>query len=324
MKLSIIIPTLNAERFLPRTLKSALAAGAQVPGPWEIIAVDNGSSDRTLDLLKRAVKDHSGRIRLATCSTPGAAAARNLGASLSSGEWLQFLDADDTLAPDKITRQLELAHSADWVVGAYRHLYPDGSTEDSIPHADLWLGLFHDFRTGCTHSHLLRRTALDRAGGWDERLASNQDPELVFRLLKAETPHVIDPVVGSFYHHHDSADRITHRDPAGGCQRRVQMLAAANSYLIAHRPEYWREHAPYFLGALLRAIRMLATFDLESASDAYRAYFGHPNEWAIDQSYELVGRYTRLYPYLGFRNLERLRLALATVLPEALKRRLKA
>lgn len=323
MKVSIIIPARNAERYLSRTLESALAAGARVPGQWEIIAVDNGSTDGTLPMLRAAADRHPDLLHLARCPTPGAAAARNHGAALSSGEWLQFLDADDTLAPDKIARQLELSGGADWIVGAYRHLYPDGTTEDSIPHPDLWLGLFHNYRTGHTISNLLRRTAFDAVDGWNEALASNQDPDLHFRLLKAGITYHIDPVVGSYYHHHDSPDRITYGDPAGGAQRRVQMLAAANSFLIANRPDYWHTHAPYFLGALLRAIRILATYDLDSAATAYSAYFGRPNEWAIDRPYALVGRYTRLYPYLGFRNLERLRLALATVLPESLKRRLK-
>ncbi|MBB4079347.1 glycosyltransferase involved in cell wall biosynthesis [Lewinella aquimaris] len=323
MTVSIIIPTLNAEPFIERSLQSALRAGAQVQGEWEIIAVDNGSKDNTIALLERAAINHPNRITITHCAQRGAAAARNAGAKASTGEWLQFLDADDTLAPDKIRRQLASAGDAEWVAGAYRHLYPDGSTEDSIPHPDLWRGLFHDFRTGCTHSNLLRRDAFNAVGGWNDKLPSNQDPDLWFRLLRAGTSFIIDPVVGSYYHHHAGV-RITGSDPSGSAQRRVQMLAAANAHLIEAQPEYWNEHAPYFLGALLRAVRMLATYDLDSATQAYRAYFAAPNEWAIDRPYELVGRYTRLYPYLGFRNLERLRLALADWLPETLKRRLKA
>ncbi|WP_157974348.1 glycosyltransferase family 2 protein [Lewinella sp. IMCC34183] len=323
MLVSIIIPAYNAEPFIERSLQSALAAGAQVPGRWEIIAVDNGSTDRTPALLREAARQHPEVLRVVTCRRRGAPAARNAGVAASSGAWLQFLDSDDTIDADKIARQLALAGEADWVVGAYRHLYPDGTTEDSIPHPDLWHGLFHDFRTGCTHSNLIRKRAVQEVGGWDERLPSNQDTFLWFRLLQADVRTVIDPVIGSYYHHHYGA-RITGADPAGSTQHRIQMLAAANAWLIDNRPQYWHRHAPFFLGALLRAVRMLATYDLQSASEAYDAYFGRPNEWAIDRPYELVGRYTRLYPYLGFRNLEWTRRKLARILPDRWKRRLKA
>ncbi|MCP9236382.1 glycosyltransferase [Lewinella sp. JB7] len=323
MTVSIIIPTFNAERYIRRSLLSALAAGARVPGRWEIVAVDNGSTDRTVAFLEQAVREHPAQLRLIHCTQRGAPAARNYGARHSSGEWLQFLDADDTIAPEKICRQLLLAGTADWVIGAYRHLYADGSTEDSLPHPDPWRGLFHNYRTGHTISNLVRRPAFDRIGGWDESLRSNQDPDLHFRLLRAGVPFVLDSVVGSFYYHHHGP-RIVGSDPGGAMQRRIQMLAAANAFLIDTRPEYWHEHAPFFLGALLRAVRMLATYDLPSAIEAYGAYFGHPNDWAINRPYQLVPRYTRLYPYLGFRTLERLRLSLAGVIPDPLKRMLKS
>ncbi len=322
MKVSIIIPCLNAERFIARSLESALQAGTRVPGKWELIAVDNGSTDRTPQMLREFAARHGTYVRVTTCPRPGAPAARNHGASLSTGEWLQFLDADDTIAPDKISRQLALAGNADWVVGAYRHLYPDGSTEDSLPAVPLWEGLFHNYRTGCTHSNLLRRSAFERINGWDESLASSQDIDLWFQLLRAATPYVIDPVVGSFYHHH-AGPRITGSDPAGTLQRRIAMLAVANAHLHTHQPAYWHARASYFRGALLRSVRMLATHDLDAAATAYRTHFADSVYGDTGHPFELVPRYTRLYPTLGFRKLERLRLGLADVLPPAIKQRLK-
>ncbi len=323
MRISVIIPVLNGEDCIQRAIHHALAAGAQVEGEWEIVVVDNGSSDGTTALLNKAVQSYPEKVRWLTCRRPGAAAARNHGASATSGEWLQFLDADDSIAPDKLGWQLALAGDADWVVGAYRHLFADGSTEDSMPAPGLWEGLFHQFRTGCTHSNLIRRSAFEQVGGWNEGLPSNQDPDLHFRLLKAGIPYVIDPVVRSFYHHH-SGPRITTDHPAGSLQRRITMLADANTYLHTNQPAYWRAHAPYFRGALLRSVRMLATYDLQAASTAYRAHFFDSAYGNLGRPFDLVPRYTRLYPALGFRNLERLRLALAGVLPPAIKQRLKA
>ena len=324
MKVSIVIPAYNAAPFLERAIQSAIQAGSQVQGGWEVIIVDNGSTDATGELITAAVQAHRGRIRSAFCSRPGASAARNLGAAMSTGEWLQFLDADDTLAPDKINHQLRLAGGAEWVVGAYRHLYPDGSTEDSLPHPDLWLGLFHDFRTGHTISNLVHHSAFDTIGGWNESLPSNQDPDLHYRLLRAAVPYVIDTHVASFYHHH-TGPRITSSDPARKMRVRVRFFADANHYLLTSRPTYWRQHAPYFLGALLRAVRMLATYDLPAAEVAYADYFGPDRPWPLpDQPLELTPRYTRLYPTLGFAALERSRLFLARYLPPTLKQLLKS
>ena len=324
MEVSIIIPAYNAEEVVERSLHSALAAGARVNGQWEIIAIDNASTDGTLDRLHRVESLHPAIIRVAVCHQPGAPAARNLGAQLSKGKWLQFLDADDTLHPDKIAHQLAVAGQADWVVGAYRHLYSDGSTEDSLPHPDLWRGLFYDYRTGCTHSNLIRREALEAIGGWDESLVSNQDPDLCFRLLQARTDYTLDNNVLSYYHHHDSPIRITGSDPALRYVLRLQLLSQARHYLESAQPSYWQLNEGYFLGAILRVLRQLATYDLEAACAGYQKHFLGTNTLDSNLKLELVSQYTRLYPYLGFRNVERLRLALANVIPEELKRILKS
>ena len=104
----------------------------------------------------------------------------------------------------------------------------------------------------------------------------------------------------------------------------MDLVANTVSFLINERPTYFTEYSSYFLGALLRSIRILATYDLTAAAHAYETYFGPAALWTTGGPYALVPRYTRLYPYLGFRNLERLRLALAGVLPASIKQRLKA
>ncbi len=324
MQVSIIIPIFNAQPFLERTMAAALAAGTQVQGGFEIIAVDNGSTDASPHILEAVANQNPNVVRILSCPGRGASIARNYGLAHSKGKWLQFLDADDTLHPDKIAHQLAVAGQADWVVGAYRHLYSDGSTEDSLPHPDLWRGLFYDYRTGCTHSNLIRREALEAIGGWDESLVSNQDPDLCFRLLQARTDYTLDNNVLSYYHHHDSPIRITGSDPALRYVLRLQLLSQARHYLESAQPSYWQLNEGYFLGAILRVLRQLATYDLEAACAGYQKHFLGTNTLDSNLKLELVSQYTRLYPYLGFRNVERLRLALANVIPEELKRILKS
>jgi glycosyltransferase involved in cell wall biosynthesis len=323
MKVSIIIPAHNAEAFIGRALQSAMGAGTQVRGGYEIIVVDDGSTDGTSDVVGRFV---AGGAPILLLSQPksGAPAARNAGVAASSGEWLQFLDADDTFDGDKIARQIRLGQDAAWVVGAYRHLFADGSTEDTLPADDLWKGLFYGFRTGHTISNLLRRDAFQRVGGWDETLTSSQDPDLHFRLLRAGVPAVRDEVVGSYYHHHAGPGRITHSDAAERYRTRTELLTRATTFLERNRPEYWHANAPYFLGGLVRVIRQWATYDVESAAAFYQNRLADRPDYSSRFPLPHLPRYTRLYPLLGFERTERLRLSLSTVLPPSLKRLLKA
>src|SRR5687768_14457984 len=98
---SIIIPAYNAERFIKETIMSALRQS------WpskEIIVVDDGSSDLTYKIAKSFENDG---VKLFTQPNSGACAARNKGFNESSGRYIQFLDADDLMASNKITEQME-------------------------------------------------------------------------------------------------------------------------------------------------------------------------------------------------------------------------
>ncbi len=97
---SIIIPFYNAERYLSATLQSAID---QTWNNKEIIVVDDGSTDRSIELITNFKSD---KVKLYQQQNKGAAAARNLGLSHAKGEYVQFLDADDLLSKDKIEKQV--------------------------------------------------------------------------------------------------------------------------------------------------------------------------------------------------------------------------
>src|SRR6201987_6545220 len=97
---SILIPAYNAEEWIAETIQSAIA---QTCPRKEIIVVDNGSSDRTAEVARRFA---SKEVVIISTENQGAAAARNHAFQLSQGDYIQWLDADDLLAPDKIERQL--------------------------------------------------------------------------------------------------------------------------------------------------------------------------------------------------------------------------
>ncbi|MEM6773065.1 MAG: glycosyltransferase, partial [Bacteroidota bacterium] len=260
---SIIIPAYNAAWCLERAVQSALE---QTYPTTEIILVDNCSSDGTPSIIERYATSYPERVMAAYCATPGASAARNQGLRLARGEWVQFLDADDTLQTSKIDHQIkELKPGVRWIIGGYCNLFPDGKRTINLPNEDPWRGLVFQYRIGNTSANLFHRNAIRAIKGWREDLQMEEDPDLHFRLLQAKTPYQFVPEPLANYHHYPSKNRLSQRNLAEGNLRHLELILAVNEYLRAARRDYWQNHKAYFLGAALRSIRILATYDLGKA-----------------------------------------------------------
>jgi len=103
---SILIPAYNAEPWMADTIQSALG---QTWSNKEIIVVDDGSTDQTLSVARHFA---SKTVSVVTQENLGASAARNRAIELSQGDYIQWLDADDLLSPDKIAKQMTEAEQA--------------------------------------------------------------------------------------------------------------------------------------------------------------------------------------------------------------------
>lgn len=190
---SILIPAFNAEEWIADTLRSALG---QTWEPKEIIVVDDGSIDKTLAIARQFESD---RVRVVAQKNQGAAAARNTAFSLSKGDYIQWLDADDLLAPDKIARQMEARATCPskrvLLSGAfgcfiYRQynakFVPTGLWADLSPLDWLTCKLEHNTYMQ-TATWLVSRELSVAAGPWDTRLLADDDGEYFSRvLLKSE------------------------------------------------------------------------------------------------------------------------------------------
>ncbi|MFZ4619226.1 MAG: glycosyltransferase family 2 protein [Bacteroidota bacterium] len=105
---TVIVPCFNGERFLSRTLDSVLW---QTHGLWECIVVDDGSTDRTAEIIQSYIlKDP--RFKVHHKKNGGLASARNAGIALAQGEFIQLLDADDVLLPNRLERCLRYIDSS--------------------------------------------------------------------------------------------------------------------------------------------------------------------------------------------------------------------
>ena len=121
---SIITPCYNGEKYIPQTIRSVLA---QTWENWEMIIVDDGSSDSSAQII-RSFAEADSRIRLLQQENAGSAAARNAGIRAARGRYLALLDADDLWEPEFLQRQLEFMakHNALCVCCAYRCIDEEG------------------------------------------------------------------------------------------------------------------------------------------------------------------------------------------------------
>jgi glycosyltransferase involved in cell wall biosynthesis len=202
---SILIPAYNSEEWIADTLQSAIAQTWQRK---EIIVVDDGSTDRTAEVARRFA---SKEVSVVTKENGGAAAARNRAMELSQGDYIQWLDADDVLAPDKIEKQLvalgDIANkrillSAPWAYFSYRtnraRFVPNSLHQDLSPVEWLLRKMGENLHMQ-TGTWLTSRELADAAGPWDTRMISDDDGEYYCRVLLASQGTRFVPESKVFY-----------------------------------------------------------------------------------------------------------------------------
>lgn len=198
--ISIIVPSYNYGHLVAETIGSIQR---QTYTDWEMIIVDDGSTDNTAAIVKeRAAADP--RIRFFQQSNAGPSAARNLALREAKGDFIQFLDADDLLEPGKFSSQLAVfagMPEADIVYGPVRYFKEDASNEAN------WLYTYWGEEKewmpkikGCakdllvpalkgSFAHiscfLFRRSIVDKAGPWDNTKRAAEDYLFVLNCILA-------------------------------------------------------------------------------------------------------------------------------------------
>lgn len=162
MKISVVIPVYNTERYVAEAIDSVLA---QTRPPHEIILVDDGSTDRTPAVLA----SFASRIVVVRQQQSGQTVALNAGIARATGDYLAFNDADDLWLPEKLAQQCALLArepELDAVFGTVRQfISPDWLEAELSPGAE-----YHDQPGVCRGAMLIRRSAFDRIGPFDPSL----------------------------------------------------------------------------------------------------------------------------------------------------------
>ncbi|MBV9928473.1 MAG: glycosyltransferase family 2 protein [Acidobacteria bacterium] len=184
---SVVIPTYNRAPLLGRSVRSVLA---QTYRDFELIVVDDGSTDETAAVVEGFEDPRVTYVRLARKG--GAGAARNAGVRLARGRFLAFQDSDDEWLPSKLSQQMSEFERGPSTLGVVytdmQRVWGDGTTSRlAAPdvHSGRLLGDTAAFYQVCdlgVQSTVIRREFLDAAGHFDERLPALEDLELFIRL----------------------------------------------------------------------------------------------------------------------------------------------
>jgi len=261
---SVIIIFLNAERFMEEALKSVFA---QSYDHWELILVDDGSSDGSTAIARRYAHQHAGKLRYFDHEghqNRGMSASRNLGIAQAAGEYIAFLDADDVWLPHKLERQVALLEErpdAGMVYGLSQWWYswtgkPEDGQRDFVhelgaaPNAvvrppALVAPFFFTQRAAIPNPSnvLIRRLAIEKVGGFENSFAGLYEDQAFLAKMCLTTPVLASNECWDRYRQHpDSIDALA-RASGKSREARIFFLDWLADYLSAHGVqdrEIWR------------------------------------------------------------------------------------
>ena len=214
---SVIIPTLNRERYIRQCIESALS---QDYPNLEVIVVDNGSTDNTPEILA----SFGNRIKYLKEEKKGVSAARNKGLRAARGKFVAFLDSDDFYLPEKISlsvkkmledRSVSLIYTDYILVDSEGRPIKTVNTNYSQPEELLWTFIKNLFNVVPSIT-LIHQKCLEKTGYFDETLLNcHEDNDLWFRMMKAgyRFGHIPKPLTAYRWHAGNISRSKNNREP---------------------------------------------------------------------------------------------------------------
>lgn len=309
-KVSVLVPVYNAEKYIRQCIESVLN---QTYPNVELILVDDGSKDNSLEICRFY---EGPRVKVVTQTNKGACAARNLALTLATGDYIQYLDADDYIDKHKIKAQMA-ARSP----GAGENEVLSGkmvvlNDNTSVPHEvegplfanfsnprkwllSSWLGL----GMFSPNVWLIPRKLIEKAGAWNERLHLNQDGDFFARVLMlASNINYCSEAVA--YYRKDNINSIS-RSGTNSLIKAKSLLTSYKNYIdYAQKYQFVDELKKGLANNLLSYQYIYYDTFPQLCADARRAFncLGYTSGWPVGGA-----NFRRLASLLGFKNALRLR-----------------
>ena len=228
---AVLMPCRNAAPWVAAAVRSCLEQDVDC----EIIAVDDGSTDATREIVQK----FGPSVKLIDGPARGAPTARNIAFEASTAPFVQYLDADDVILPGKFEAQVGYlqANAADAVYGDWRYWFDDGATrrlgpvQRAGPQDDPVEALLDDWWIP-SMAPLYRREAVAASGGWDVSLPSGQDHDFLLSVVIGGAVLAYQPGCHSLYRRHSEGTVSRTGDPREWLAARVVMLQKAERSLV--------------------------------------------------------------------------------------------
>jgi glycosyltransferase involved in cell wall biosynthesis len=240
----VVLIVFNGEDFIVEAMESA---AGQTYGDWELVIVDDGSTDSTPELIEAFARAHGDRVRIVRHpggENLGMSATRNLGIREARGEYVTFLDHDDAMLPEKLERQVRVLDEqveVAAVIGPNVRWYSWSGGEDSNQDLRVRLdavveppGMLPEFLVhpaATPQAFMVRRSVLEELGGFDSEFRGMyEDQVFLARLLTRYRVYVMREVLHKYRQHEESCVVRARRNGTRTAARR-RFLGWLDGYL---------------------------------------------------------------------------------------------
>lgn len=312
---TVVIPAYNAIDHLAETIETVYAQTYQ---NFELLVVDDGSTDSTVDLIASLAEQKP--IRVITQSNRGVSAARNKGIKESRGKYIAILDADDLWEPTKLEKQVN-ALDADpqaglcyaWTAMADSEGQATGRVITSHAAGDVWQQLAEMNIVCCGSTPLIRRSCFDDVGMFDENLLFSEDWDMWWRIA-AKYPFCVvkEPLVR--YRQHSSSHSTD-------CQAMLETSRTLIENNFAQAPIELLHYRNRSYGSiyLYLAWRAVESRDYQMAQEFCRQAIAHRPQLILTPSYMRLTIAILMQRWLGANFYERVRSAIFSLRRQGIK-----
>jgi glycosyltransferase involved in cell wall biosynthesis len=238
---SVIIPVYNGERYLAETIESVIA---QTEMNWELIAVNDGSTDNSLTILEEYIKKIPERIKVITVENRGVSSARNTAVAAARGTYVAFLDQDDLWAPQKLQRQIEMfsrdknlgiSYTNTTIINENGSVIRENVQKFSVKHrGKIFEYLMFENFIGIS-SVMLPKELYIGIGGFDPRFSLAEDYDFLLKVTQESSVNYIDePLL--LYREHDESG--THKK----IDRLINEALSISNHWKRQKPQFFRRH----------------------------------------------------------------------------------